>query len=376
MLGVADEGVPITVSRSAPWRRLVLPVVVMAVVGVIALGLSASGQRNELVGSGSTLAQPLIEQAAADFRQARTADDPERPEETGHDQVVTGSGIRYEPVGSLSGIMRLSDPEVDFAVSDYPLSAGGLEEVGAAQFPVALGSIAVVHDLDLREPLRLDATTLADVYLGDLTRWDDPAIAELNPGLELPDLPITPVHRSDGSGSTHGLTAYLTAEAEEWAELGTGTQLDWPVGPGVERSSGMIDEVEKSEGALGYVEYGQAERAGLAIAELANAQGAYVAPGDTTMRAAVADVEWSAEDHFAWSAADADDSAAYPMTVAIYALLRTDADADDTAPGLHFLSFLLDDFDTEATDLGYLPLPGPAVTEVRSEWERRYGFTS
>lgn len=229
MLGAPYEGVPVARTGAARWRRIVMPVLVLSAIGLVAVLLAGRGQQTGIQGAGSTLAQPLIERSATAFRDAQAADDPTRPEETGDDWVLSGSGIDYEPVGSLGGIMRLSDPEVDFAVSDYPLSSEGLEDFGVAQFPVALGAIAVVHSIDLPEgrDLRLDTPTLAAIYLGEITRWNDPRIAALNPGVTLPESSVSVVHRSDGSGSTRGFTGYLSAGSPQWsAGPGAGTEIE------------------------------------------------------------------------------------------------------------------------------------------------------
>lgn len=128
MLGAPNDGVPVMRTRAARWRSIIVPLLILSAVGVSALLLAGRGQQTEIQGAGSTLAQPLIEGSATAFRDAQSADNPTRPGETGNDWVLSGSGISYEPVGSLGGIMRLSDPEIDFAVSDYPLSADGLKQ--------------------------------------------------------------------------------------------------------------------------------------------------------------------------------------------------------------------------------------------------------
>ena len=162
MLGSADNGVPVLATPEARRRSLVLPLIIAALVAALAVLLAASGRSEALVGSGSTLAQPLIERSAGAFRNAATADNPSRPGETGSDWVLDGSGLEYEPVGSLGGIMRLSDGGAHFAVSDYPLTKEALEERKLAQFPVAVGAVAVVHTLDLPDDatLKLDAETV------------------------------------------------------------------------------------------------------------------------------------------------------------------------------------------------------------------------
>ncbi len=372
MLGAPDDGVPVLRTGAARRRRVVMPLVVLAAVGVVALLLTGPGQQTQIQGGGSTLAQPLIERSAIAFRDAHAADNPERPDETGNDWVLNGSGIEYEPVGSMGGIMRLSDPEVDFAVSDYPLSAQGLDELEVAQFPIALGAIAVVHSLDLPAgpDLRLNAPSLAAIYLGEITRWDDPELTALNPGTALPDRAISVVHRSDGSGSTRGLTGYLSAGSRQWSEgPGTGTEVDWPTGTGAERTKGVIEKVRDTPGSIGYVEYGQAERAELGVAALANGSGEFVVPRAESMLAAVSSYDWSGGDDYVTSLAMADDSWAYPATVAIYVMVKRDPEfAQQTERTLGYLRFLLGSFGDAAEDLGYVPLPAQAARAIEDYW--------
>lgn len=372
MLGVPDSGVPAMRTGAARWRSIILPVVILLAVGVVALLLTGRGQQTEIQGAGSTLAQPLIERSATAFRDAQAADNPERPDATGNDWVLNGSGIDYEPVGSMGGIQRLSDPEIDFAVSDYPLSADGLTELQVAQFPVALGAIAVVHNLDLPEgrDLRLDAGTLAAVYSGEVTRWTDRRIAALNPGLRLPDEAVSVVHRSDGSGSTRGFTGYLSAGSPQWAAgPGTGTEIEWPTGAGAERTEGVIDKVRSTPGSIGYVEYGQAQRAGLDVVALANRSGAFVRPSEAGITAAAAGYDWSGKDNYVTALSTTADKGAYPATVAIYVMVKRDPKFEQqTERTMGYLRFLLQDFDAGARELGYVPLPGPAAQDIESYW--------
>jgi phosphate transport system substrate-binding protein len=365
-----DDGVPVLRTRSGRLRSIVMPLLVLSVVGIVALLLAGRGQETKIIGSGSTLAQPLIERSAAAYRDTQLADDPSRPAQTGSDWVVDGSGIQYEPVGSLGGVQRLSDPEVDFAVTDYPLTADALTRLGAIQFPIALGSVTVVHNLDLPagRDLRLDAPTLAQVYLGRITRWNDPAIAALNPGTPLPDVAVNVVHRSDGSGSTYGLTRYLGAGSPDWAAgPGTGVEISWPTGAGAERTGGMVDAVRGTPGSVGYVELGQARRAGLRIVALGNGAGDFVLPSAATMQAAVAGHDWSGRDGYVAPLTIANDPRAYPMTVTIHSVVKQDPRfRQDTERTLRYLNFVMESYDGAAQDLGYLPLPGPAARAVQA----------
>ena len=372
MLGAPNDGVPVMRTKAARWRSVIVPVLVLSAVGVVALLLAGRGEQTNIQGAGSTLAQPLIERSVIAFRNAQSADDPTRPEETGNDWVLSGSGIEYEPVGSTGGIMRLSDPEVDFAVSDYPLSADGLKEHAVAQFPIALGAIAVVHSLDLPQGqvLRLDARTVAAVYLGEITRWKDPKIAALNPGVTLPDSAVSVVHRSDGSGTTRGFTGYLSEGSPQWASgPGTGTEIAWPTGTGAERTDGVIEQVRNTAGSIGYVDYGQAERAGLDVIALANESGAYVRPSAEAILAAASSHDWSGKDDYATALATASDKQAYPATVAIYVMVKRDPKfAQQTERTMSYLRFVLQDFGDGAKDLGYVPMPGQAARAIENYW--------
>jgi phosphate transport system substrate-binding protein len=372
VLGSPEDGVPVLRTRSARRRRVLMPLLIVILVGIVALLLAGRGQQTQIIGAGSTLAQPLIERSAAAFRSVQVADDPSRTAQTGNDWVLDGSGIQYEPVGSLGGVMRLADPEVDFAVVDYPLSADGLAELGAAQFPLALGAVAVVHNLDLPvgQALRLDAPTVAQIYLGRVTRWNDPAITALNPDLALPELAITAVHRSDGSGSTYGFTGYLSAGSPDWAAgPGAGTTISWPAGTGAERTGGLIDAVRGVPGSIGYVEQGQAQRAGLRIAALRNPAGRFAEPGGPGMLAAVGGHDWSGRDDYVTALSPAGDPQAYPLTVAIYAVVKRSPEfRQDTERTLRYLAFVMEEYDGAAQDLGYLPLPPAAAHAVQGYW--------
>ena len=294
--------------------------------------------------------------------------------------MLDGSSIDYEPVGSLGGILRLADPEVDFAISDYPLSAAALGERELVQFPIALGAIAVVHNLDLpaERTLQLDAPTLAGLYSGQIRRWDDPAVTALNPGVTLPDLPVNAVHRTDGSGSTMGFTAYLAGGSRDWAAgPGSNSLVEWPAGVGVgaERSSGLISAVQATPGSLGYAEQGQAERAGLRLAGLRNAAGRATLPSPASMAAATAEHDWSGADHYADPLTMAGSAETYPMTVAVYAVTRRAPEAEaDTRRTLRYLAFVLDSYDGTAEDLGYLPLPAAAADAVKTYWASVFAF--
>ena len=370
MLGAPYEGVPVARTGAARWRRIVMPLLVLSAVGLVAVLLAGRGQQTAIQGAGSTLAQPLIERSATAFRDAQAADDPTRPEKTGDDWVLSGSGIDYEPVGSLGGIMRLSDPEVDFAVSDYPLSSEGLEDFGVAQSPVALGAIAVVHSIDLPEGrhLRLDTPTLAAIYLGEITRWNDPRIVALNPGVTLPESSVSVVHRSDGSGSTKGFTGYPSAGSPQWsAGPGVGTEIEWPTGTGAERTEGVIDTCAPTRDRS---VTSNTARPSAPISTPSHRQRLRgVRPADEARCSRRLRPRMERKRRLRHRAGASDDEQAYPATVAIYVMVKRDPDfAQQTQRTLRYLRFLLQDFGAPAKELGYVPMPASAAKAIESYW--------
>lgn len=369
MLSSPDTGTPIPAPNNRR-RRLILSFGVILVLGAASTSLWSGKDR--MVGAGSTLAQPVIHSVWTGYQQAGNADDPLRPAATGGDYVPANLPLDYEPVGSLGGIMRMDDPLVDFAISDYPLTPEGLAEKGLIQFPMVVGAVGVVHNLDLPagQALRLDEPTLASIYAGEITRWNDPALAALNPGLPLPEAAINPVHRAEGSGSTYNFTAYLAAGDAGWQQAyGTGSEIAWPGGTAARGSDGMIEAIRAAPGSLGYVEAGQGARAGLGLAALANASGQFHPPSPEGIRAAVAGMAWDPEQHFHTPIAASSDPAAYPMTTPVYAMLRAEAArAGDRERARAFLRFFLHAPEERVKPLGFLPLPEQGTAAVESYW--------
>lgn len=380
MLGSPDNGVPILKTDDARRRRLVMPLFIAALAALLVLGLLWNrGNESTIVGAGSTLAAPLVERTATDYRNAFGADNPQRPDQTGGDWVMDGTGLGYEQVGSLGGLMRLDDPEVDFAISDYPLSQQALDERKLGQFPLAAGSLALAHRLDLGgKMLKLDAATVAGIYDGTITRWNDPKLVALNPGTTLPATAIVPVHRADGSGSTAGLTRWLSAEVLAWKKgPGTGPRITWPdgVGKAADKSRGVLDAVKKTQGAITYAESGQALAAGLQVAQVKNGAGEFVVPDRTTMAAALAGMDFSGDDRYTQLVPSADAAGAYPITLPIVAVLKQEPQQrTDAKRALAYLRYVLADADAAALKLGYLPLPDAAVEQVTNHLSETFPY--
>lgn len=324
---------------------------VVAIIGAIALLLAGRGGNDRVEGSGSTALQPLIQRLSVDFQNARSGDE---------DWVSGSSGIDYEAVGSLGGVMRLADPEMDFAITDYPLSTSHLAQLGAVQFPLMIGGVSPVYNLGPAgantPPLRFSAATLARLFSGAITHWSDPAIAADNPGVTLPDLPVKRVYRTDGSGTTFNFTRFLAERDAGWkGRFGAGTTVDWSkatgTGTGVKGSREMADSVAATAGAIGYLETGQARRAGLSIPLLRNDAGQFVVPTDANLR-----------------------PDAYPLTATFYAVIKRDnASPADNARVLRFFAFLLDQGGGAARSLGYVALPASEISDVHAIWARDLG---
>lgn len=362
MLTSSPEGVPVLESENVVRRRFVMALGTVAVVGAIALLLAGQGSADRIVGSGSTFVQPLIEKTSVSFQDARSGD---------RDWVSGSAGVDYEPVGSLGGIMRLQDPEVDFAITDYPLSQQALARYDAVQFPIVIGSISAVYNLKAAgaRPLRLSASTLSAIFRGRVTSWSDPAIAADNPGVALPRTPITVVYRQDGSGTTFNWTSHLSRSSADWRDsVGAVTTVRWPAGVGTKGSDGMAKAVARQDGAIGYLETGQARRAKLASAALQNASGQFVEPSESAVAAGAHDFGLAGGVGTQGPGQPAT-ARGYPVVTASYVIMkrrnRTPADNERTA---RFLSFLLDQGAAQARKLGYLPLSSDSIAQVRRVW--------
>ncbi len=315
-------------------------------------------------GAGSTFAFPVIASWSEGFEIARA---------DGTDFVSQDGGVSYEPIGSVGGIVRLNQPDVDFAATDAPLPPADLEARGLIQFPIVVGGLAVVVNLPGVESggLMLPRAVLADIYLGRITDWSDPALAAANPGLALPDLPIRAVGRLDGSGSTRSFTRYLSLASEDWASAhGSNTRIDWPAAISVEGSGKVIEAVAATEGAIGYVEFGQAERAGLAAARVENLAGAFVAPDAAAFAATAAKADWRAAPDFHLLLTDVDTPDAYPITTATFALLRREDASGRIRRVLRFFDYALESGGDRARELSYVALPPSVVALVQDHWRR------
>ncbi|MGH6858925.1 MAG: phosphate ABC transporter substrate-binding protein PstS [Phyllobacterium sp.] len=341
--------------------------VVCLIMGVLA---SPAAWGEPIRGAGSTFAAPILAKWAERYRAARM---------DGGDFRSPDWTVDYELVGSLAGVMRLDQPELDFAATDVPLSHAELVKHGRQQFPIVLGSVAIAVNLDGVAPgrLNLSGPVLADIYLGKIRSWSDPAIRTINPELALPDLEISPVHRKDGSGTTHMFTTYLSSVSAEWkAKYGADTLIAWPRGTSVEGTQDLIRAVKATKGAIAYAESGQVERAGLAVSAIRNKSGKFVQPGPEGVRAAQNAVDWLKADDFAVSLTDRPGDAAYPICGATFAVVPIAGRASGRPRRVHdFFRLAYEAGGRDAEALRYVPLPEPLVSAIEKYWLTQPGAT-
>ena len=270
--------------------------------------------------------------------------------------------VAYNSIGSGGGISSLKNRTVDFGASDAPLSAPEEKDMPAPvlHLPMVAGAVVVAYNLPgVTPPLKLDGPTLAALFLGKITRWNDPKLAALNPGVKLPDLAIGLAHRSDGSGTSYLFTNYLKAVSPEWAsQVGAGKSVNWPAGVGAKGNEGVAGIVKQTAGGLGYVELAYAQQNKLATAELKNAAGAFVAPSVAATTAAAVGVAEKIRKDVKASLINAPGADAYPIAGFTYIMVYQDqTDAVKGAALARFLQWAITDGQQYAEPLGYAPLP-------------------
>ncbi len=284
----------------------------------------------------------------------------------------TGIGLNYQSIGSGGGIKQIKAKTVTFGASDAPLPGKELDDAGLAQFPMVMGGIVPVVNIDGVKPgdLVLDGPTLASIFLGGIKKWDDPAIAKLNPGLKLPSQAIAIVHRSDGSGTTFNFTHYLSDVSADWkSKVGTNTAVQWPAGIGAKGNEGVANNVAQTKGSIGYVEYAYAKQNKLTYTKMINKAGKTVAPTAETFQAAAANADWNSQPGYGVILANQPGEQSWPMTAATWILLyKKPEKADDTTAALKFFDWSYAKGADMAKDLDYVPMPAKVVTDIEKMW--------
>lgn len=330
--------------------------------GIMALAASGSlyAADQQLTGAGSTAIYPVL---------AAWSD-------TYHKD--TGIALNYQAIGSGGGIQQIENKTVEFGATDKPLQTADLEKNNLIQFPaIFIGITPVVHVEGVKPgQLVLDGKTLADIYLGKVIKWNDPEITALNPGVSLPDLLITVVHRSDGSGTTFTYSNYLSKVSDEWkTKVGFDTAISWPTGVGGKGNAGVAGFVNQINGAIGYVEYAYATQNNMIYTRMINADGKTVSPDLKTFGAASAHASWNTGDNFFLIITDQPGDESWPIAGATWVLMRKDGDKAQNEQVLKYFTWCLHNGQPQAEKLVYVPLPATVATLIEKYWKETLGIT-
>jgi phosphate transport system substrate-binding protein len=330
-------------------KKLVAGTVAVAVTGAC-LGAFAA----EMTGAGSTFVYPILSKWSAHYNKIA------------HDQV------NYQSIGSGGGIAQIKAGTVDFGATDKPLAPTELAAAGLAQFPVVIGGEAAVYNLPglTAGQLKFTGPLLADVYLGKVKKWNDPAIVKLNPGVKLPGTAITVVHRSDGSGTTFNWVHYLGQVSPEWkSKVGEGTSVQWPTGVGGKGNEGVAAYVKQIPGSIGYVEYAYVIQNHMKWALVQNAAGKFIAPNAAGFQAAAATADWAHARDFFLVMTNAPGAKSYPVTATTFVLMyKTPKNVARSNAALKFFKWALEKGQPDAAALDYVSLPAPLVARIEKYW--------
>ncbi len=333
------------------------PKKLLLVAPALALALPALAQsKTALSGAGATFPYPIYAKWAYAYEQK------------------TGVRVNYQSIGSGGGIQQINNKTVDFGASDAPVKEADLADREQFQFPAVIGGVVPVVNLSGVAPNRLKLTPelLADVFLGEIKRWDDPRLKGLNPDLPLPAQEIVVVHRADGSGTTWVFTHYLAKVSPEWKEkVGYEKSVSWPVGLGGKGNEGVASYVRQVNGAIGYVEYAYAKQTGLATVLLKNRDGAFVAPSLAAFEAAAANADWKGTPNFSVILTDQPGKDAWPITGATWIVVyKSQSDCNKAKSMLNFWRWCLREGGEMARSLDYAAMPPQAVTLIEAAWSK------
>jgi phosphate transport system substrate-binding protein len=316
------------------------------------MSYAAVAGAQEITGAGATFPAPVYSKWAADYNKA------------------TGVKINYQSVGSGAGIKQIDSKTVDFGASDMPQTDEVLKTKGQIQFPTVIGGTVPVINIKGIAPgqMKLDGQVLGDIYLGKITKWDDPAIKALNPGLPLPDAAIAPVRRADGSGTTFNFTNYLSRVHPEWkSKVGEGTAVNWPVGAGGKGNEGVAAFVNRLPNSIGYVEYSYVKQNKMTYTLMKNHDGVFVAPDEETFKAAAAGADWNKS--FYQLITDQPGKKAWPITTATFILMNIKQDKPANATEtFKFFTWAYKNGDKIAADLDYVAMPDNVIGTIEKSW--------
>src|ERR1700690_1641071 len=285
----------------------------------------------------------------------------------------TGNGLNYQSIGSGGGIKQIKAKTVTFGASDAPLPGKELDEAGLAQFPMVMGGIVPVVNLEGIKPgeLTIDGPTLAKIFMGDIKAWNDPAIKKLNPNAKLTDQAIAIVHRSDGSGTTFNFTYYLSDVDADWkSKVGVNTSVQWPAGIGAKGNEGVANNVAQTKGAIGYVETAYAKQNKLTTTKMVNKEGRAVAATSESIMSAAAGADWAKAPGFYMILTDSAGAASWPIAGATFILIpKEPKDTAATSEALKFFAWAYKNGAKMAESLDYIPMPDSVVKLIETRWK-------
>lgn len=320
--------------------------------GALALGMTAVNAA-EITGAGASFPAPVYSKWADAYNKE------------------TGNKMNYQSIGSGGGLRQIDAKTVDFGASDAPLKPEDLKTKGLMQFPTVIGGVVPVVNIPGIAPgqMKLTGEVLANIYLGKVAKWNDKAIADLNPGLKLPDADIGVVRRADGSGTTFLFTNYLSKVSADWkSTVGEGTAVKWPVGLGGKGNEGVSAFVQRLPFSIGYVEYAYAKQNKLTHTQMKNKDGVFVQPAEESFKAASANADWS--NSFYEILTEQSGKEAWPITGATFILVhQQQANAQKASDVLSFFNWAYNKGGKMASDLDYVPLPDATIKQVRDSWK-------
>jgi phosphate transport system substrate-binding protein len=326
----------------------------LTVVAALGAGSLMPASAADISGAGATFPYPLYAKWADAYKKE------------------TGFGLNYQSIGSGGGIKQITAKTVTFGASDMPLEPPELNKLGLIQFPTVMGGDVPVVNLEGIKSgnLKLDGGTLAKIFLGEITRWDDPALKKLNPDANLPSQAIAVVHRSDGSGTTFIFTDYLSKVSADWkSKVGASTSVEWPVGIGAKGNEGVSNNVGQTRGSIGYVEYAYAKQNNLTFVNMINKEGKATAPNAAAFQAAAANADWQEANGFYVILTEQPGPASWPIAGATFILIhKQPPDPVAAAEALKFFAWGYARGGKMAEDLDYVPMPANVVSTIEHVW--------
>jgi phosphate transport system substrate-binding protein len=320
-----------------------------------AFTLISAAHAADITGAGATFPYPIYAKWAEAYKK------------------VTNVGLNYQSIGSSGGIRQIRAKTVTFGATDAPVSGAELDKDGMVQFPAIIGGTVPIINLDGFKPgeLRITGEILAEVFMGNILKWNDAKLAALNPGKKLPDQNITIVHRADGSGTTFNFTDYLSVASKSWAEkVGKGAAVKWPAASSVggKGNEGVAANVARVKGSIGYVEYAYVKKNNLNFMQLRNKDGNYVSPDDKTFAAAAAGADWFSVPGMGLSIVDQKGAQTWPISTASFILMyKSPADKAASQEALKFFDWAFKNGKNLALELDYVPLPDSLTDQIRAK---------